>query len=119
MQTIQKQAIISGAKAHVLVILPIFKCETLFRLSRKECCLNIMETRCILCPRRCAAPRGEESPAGLCRSPLLPSVARAAAHFGEEPCIAGENGTGAVFFTGCNLRCVFCQNADISRGEAG
>ena len=78
-----------------------------------------METRCILCPRHCAAPRGEESPAGLCRSPLLPSVARAAAHFGEEPCIAGKNGTGAVFFTGCNLGCVFCQNLTISRGEGG
>lgn len=78
-----------------------------------------METRCTLCPRRCAAPREDQSPAGLCHSPLLPSVARAAAHFGEEPCIAGKNGTGAVFFTGCNLGCVFCQNRAISRGEGG
>ena len=46
-------------------------------------------------------------------------MARAAAHFGEEPCIAGKNGTGAVFFTGCNLGCVFCQNRAISRGEGG
>ena len=78
-----------------------------------------METRCTLCPRRCAARREDQSPAGLCHSPLLPSVARAAAHFGEEPCIAGKNGTGAVFFTGCNLGCVFCQNRAISRGEGG
>ncbi|MCR5576017.1 MAG: radical SAM protein [Oscillospiraceae bacterium] len=74
---------------------------------------------CTLCPRRCAAERGAEKPGGFCRSPLLPTVARAAAHYGEEPCIAGRNGTGAVFFTGCNLRCVFCQNRTISRGGGG
>ena len=78
-----------------------------------------MEIRCELCPRRCGAIRGDEKPGGICRSPLLPRVARAAPHYGEEPCIAGKNGTGAVFFTGCNLRCVFCQNIDISRGEGG
>ena len=78
-----------------------------------------METHCELCPRRCKALRGDETPGGLCRSPLLPRIARAAPHYGEEPCIAGKNGTGAVFFTGCNLRCVFCQNVDISRGEGG
>ena len=78
-----------------------------------------MEITCTLCPRRCGAPRGDDTPGGLCRSPLLPRVARAAPHYGEEPCIAGKNGTGAVFFTGCNLRCVFCQNSGISRGEGG
>ena len=55
----------------------------------------------------------------MCLSPALPRVARAAAHFGEEPCIGGSRGAGAVFFTGCNLRCVFCQNREISRGQAG
>ena len=78
-----------------------------------------MEIRCELCPRRCGALRSDEKPGGICRSPLLPRIARAAPHYGEEPCIAGKNGTGAVFFTGCNLRCVFCQNIDISRGEGG
>ncbi len=78
-----------------------------------------MEFSCNLCPRRCGAVRGDLVPGGLCRSPLLPRIARAAPHYGEEPCIAGRNGTGAVFFTGCNLRCVFCQNRDISRGEGG
>ena len=78
-----------------------------------------MEICCTLCPRRCGVPRSDEKPGGICRSPLLPRVARAAPHYGEEPCIAGKNGTGAVFFTGCNLRCVFCQNIDISRGEGG
>ena len=74
---------------------------------------------CELCPRRCGTLRGDNTPGGVCRSPLLPRVARAAAHYGEEPCIAGKNGTGAVFFTGCNLLCVFCQNVEISRGEGG
>ena len=74
---------------------------------------------CSLCPRRCSAPRGAETAGGFCRSPLLPTVARAAAHYGEEPCIAGKNGTGAIFFTGCNLRCVFCQNRAISMGGRG
>ena len=60
-----------------------------------------------------------EKPGGVCRSPALPRVARAAPHFGEEPCISGTRGSGAVFFTGCNLRCVFCQNREISRGEGG
>ena len=78
-----------------------------------------MEIYCELCPRRCGALRCDDKPGGICRSPLLPRVARAAPHYGEEPCIAGKNGTGAVFFTGCNLRCVFCQNIDISRGEGG
>ena len=78
-----------------------------------------MEILCELCPRRCGTLRGDNTPGGVCRSPLLPRVARAAAHYGEEPCIAGKNGTGAVFFTGCNLRCVFCQNVEISRGEGG
>ena len=74
---------------------------------------------CELCPRKCGALRRDREPGGFCASPLLPSVARAAAHYGEEPCIAGPRGTGAVFFTGCNLGCVYCQNREISRGEGG
>ena len=75
-----------------------------------------MEYICSDCPRRCKAPRGDGSPGGICRSPALPRVSRAAAHFGEEPCISGQKGSGTIFFTGCNLRCVFCQNREISRG---
>lgn len=78
-----------------------------------------MELKCSLCPRKCGAVRTEEISGGFCKSPVFPKVARAAAHFGEEPCIAGENGAGAIFFTGCNLRCVFCQNREISRGQGG
>ncbi len=75
-----------------------------------------MDFVCTLCPRLCGVLRTGAQPGGICRSPGLPRIARAAPHYGEEPCIAGKNGTGAVFFTGCNLRCVFCQNRDISRG---
>lgn len=78
-----------------------------------------MKYICRDCPRRCGAEREDFSPGGFCRSPALPSVIRAAPHFGEEPCISGEKGSGAIFFTGCNLRCVFCQNREISRGGGG
>ena len=73
---------------------------------------------CTCCPRRCGADRAGEKP-GFCGVPENPVVARAAPHFGEEPCISGERGSGAVFFSGCTLRCVFCQNYEISRGKLG
>ena len=78
-----------------------------------------MDVFCNDCPRQCGAKRGNSLRGGICRSPALPAVARAAAHYGEEPCISGSRGSGTVFFTGCNLRCVFCQNREISRGEGG
>ena len=78
-----------------------------------------MDYICSDCPRRCAARRSDETAAGFCRSPALPTVVRAAPHFGEEPCISGTRGSGAVFFSGCNLRCVFCQNREISRASVG
>ncbi len=78
-----------------------------------------MEFTCFDCPRNCGALRGDDRPGGFCASPSLPMVARAAPHFGEEPCISGTRGSGAVFFTGCSLRCVFCQNREISRGGCG
>lgn len=75
-------------------------------------------TECFDCPRKCGADR-ESGFLGACRSAYLPRVCRAAPHFGEEPCISGERGSGAVFFSGCSLGCVYCQNAEISRGGAG
>ena len=74
--------------------------------------------RCELCPRRCGANRlaGKN---GFCGGGKEVKVARAALHFWEEPCISGEEGSGTVFFSGCTMRCVFCQNREISRGEAG
>ena len=76
-------------------------------------------TLCSACPRRCAAPRTPGTAAGFCQSPLNPVVARAALHFGEEPPISGTRGSGTVFFAGCSLRCVFCQNGAISREGRG
>lgn len=74
---------------------------------------------CTLCPRRCGGIRTEETGSGFCGMPVLPVVARAAPHFWEEPCISGTNGSGAVFFSGCTLRCGFCQNMEISQGGTG
>lgn len=74
---------------------------------------------CNACPRLCGAERTEHLPGGICACLSLPLVARAAPHYGEEPCISGERGSGTVFFSGCNLKCVFCQNHEISRGKAG
>ncbi|MCI5959907.1 MAG: radical SAM protein [Lachnospiraceae bacterium] len=75
-------------------------------------------SHCMLCPRKCGADRLNEQ-YGVCHMKAESVVARAALHFYEEPCISGEQGSGAVFFSGCNLRCVFCQNYEISRGKAG
>ncbi len=74
---------------------------------------------CNACPRRCGAERTEYLSGGVCACPSLPVLARAAPHYGEEPCISGEHGSGTVFFSGCNLRCVFCQNHEISRAGKG
>ena len=74
---------------------------------------------CDLCPRRCGALRDEAHGEGFCRMPALPVCARAALHFWEEPCISGRTGAGTVFFSGCTLGCVFCQNRSISREGAG
>ena len=76
-----------------------------------------MNCKCSLCPRMCHADR--EVTTGYCGVKNTLRVARAALHFWEEPCISGEEGSGAVFFTGCNLRCVFCQNYHIARAEQG
>ena len=74
--------------------------------------------KCDLCPRRCGVDR-EAGEFGACRCPALPVVARAARHDWEEPCISGSRGSGAVFFSGCNLGCVYCQNREISREIKG
>ena len=72
---------------------------------------------CDLCPRNCHIDRSART--GFCGVPETAMVCRAAPHYGEEPCISGTRGSGAGFFAGCNLRCVFCQNHEISRGLAG
>ena len=74
-------------------------------------------SECRLCPRRCGVDRS--SVRGVCRMGEQIVVARAAPHYGEEPCISGRRGSGTVFFAGCPLGCVYCQNYALSRGREG
>ena len=73
---------------------------------------------CLLCPRKCGINRGIGQ-TGVCGVSSEIKVARAALHYWEEPCISGKRGSGAVFFSGCSLHCVFCQNREISDGKEG
>ena len=73
---------------------------------------------CVLCPRMCGADR-QKGEHGFCGMGEMPVVARVAPHPFEEPCLSGTQGSGTIFFSGCSLRCVFCQNRTISRGQVG
>lgn len=70
---------------------------------------------CNICPRNCGALRTETAGEGVCRMPAMPVLARAALHQWEEPPISGSRGSGTIFFSGCSLKCAFCQNEQISR----
>jgi putative pyruvate formate lyase activating enzyme len=72
-----------------------------------------LETACTLCPRACRVDRTKGAE-GVCRTGRLASVSHALLHFGEEPVISGKAGSGTIFFTGCNLKCLFCQNYQLS-----
>lgn len=74
---------------------------------------------CDICPRKCGAIRTEHVGKGFCQAGTLPVVARIAPHYGEEPCISGTKGSGTVFFSGCTMRCKFCQNYEISSQPKG
>lgn len=76
-----------------------------------------MYRKCNLCPRACNIDRAKSL--GVCQVSNKVLIARAALHFWEEPCISGTKGSGAVFFSGCSLHCVFCQNEKISHGKVG
>lgn len=76
-----------------------------------------VNSSCMLCPRECGVDRSVQ--VGRCHVGADVVVARASLHMWEEPCISGENGSGTVFFTGCNLGCVYCQNRSISGGDNG
>jgi putative pyruvate formate lyase activating enzyme len=75
--------------------------------------LSPLETSCALCPRDCRVDRTKGAE-GVCRTGRLASVSHALLHFGEEPVISGRSGSGTLFFTGCNLKCLFCQNYQLS-----
>jgi putative pyruvate formate lyase activating enzyme len=88
-------------------------------LSRRaEEALSLLGSPCRVCPRRCKVDRLSGQP-GLCGPARRATVASAFPHHGEEDCLRGRNGSGTIFFSGCNLRCVFCQNWEISHGMPG
>ena len=80
--------------------------------------MNTDLNECRLCPRNCGVDRSRGQ-RGYCGMTQEIRLARAALHMWEEPCISGKNGSGTVFFTGCPLRCVFCQNREIALGDVG
>ena len=83
-------------------------------LERRANALEARLASCDICPRECHVDRLEDEP-GYCRSGRLPIVSTACAHHGEEPAISGTRGSGTVFFGNCNMRCVYCQNYQISQ----
>ncbi len=103
-----KKAMILAAYSQIpLEILQIRARDALARL-----------TCCDICPRRCGADRSKDE-RGFCRTGRLARVASFTPHYGEEAPLVGSGGSGTIFFSGCNLGCVFCQNWDISQGGAG
>lgn len=89
-----------------------------FNLAYDEVWVNSLMEDCTLCPRKCHVNR-LAGQTGFCGQGANLYAARAALHFWEEPCISGTNGSGTVFFSGCNLRCIFCQNYDIAHSKSG
>ena len=87
-------------------------------LEERACRAFELMSPCTLCPRNCGADRvgGER---GACHTGILPTVASYGPHFGEEPPLSGSRGSGTIFFTHCNLRCVYCQNHTISQETCG
>lgn len=79
--------------------------------------MNMGQKHCTLCPRKCTVDRTKTS--GYCGAKSVVRVARASLHMWEEPCISGQNGSGTIFFSGCPLKCVFCQNRSIALGSKG
>ena len=81
-------------------------------------CTEEIMSACALCPRECLADRGAGKK-GFCGMDERIYLARAALHMWEEPCISGDAGSGAVFFSGCSMGCIFCQNHNIAEAKAG
>lgn len=83
-------------------------------LKRIEAAYGLLES-CRVCPRECGVNRLKDDKIGFCRSGINPVVSSASAHHGEEPPLSGKKGSGTIFLTNCNLRCVYCQNYPISQ----
>lgn len=93
----------------------------LYRSGALKSRLDVLEkelTHCTICPRRCGVDRTSDS-LGFCQAGFRPHIDSICAHHGEEPVISRQNGSGTVFFGGCNLRCVYCQNHQISQDPRG
>ena len=95
--------------------------RTLFKsgeLANRVKCAQQILVQCTLCPRQCKVNRlkGE---LGFCKGGRDLVIASSGPHYGEEPPISGSKGSGAIFFTGCNMQCLFCQNYQISQQYAG
>lgn len=93
-------------------------------LSEKELSNKIEEawdllSPCRICPRKCGTKRDKDDNTGFCKMGEKPVVAAAHPHFGEEKCLTGKRGSGAIFFSSCNMNCVFCQNFRISQFRYG
>ena len=88
-----------------------------YSIDLDKFCFSRDFMKCNLCPRKCNTDRNVKT--GVCGVGDTLKIARAAPHFWEEPCISGYGGSGTVFFSGCNLKCVFCQNHEISSGCYG
>ncbi len=82
--------------------------------ERIEAAYKLLES-CRVCPRECGVNRLEDNKSGFCKSGLNPVISSVSPHHGEEPPLSGTRGSGAIFFTNCNLRCVYCQNYPISQ----
>src|SRR5512139_1100465 len=93
------------------------KCDSVAELEIPKDLLRRYR-KCELCPRRCRVDR-TRGEVGICREGVTLRVASVEAHMGEEPPVSGVNGSGAVFFTGCSLRCIYCQNHQISHEGLG
>jgi putative pyruvate formate lyase activating enzyme len=87
-------------------------------LREKILKVNELNTSCILCPHQCGTDR-TQSDTGKCKSGNLPVISSFSPHFGEEPPLTGNRGSGTIFFGNCNLSCIFCQNYDISQCGVG
>lgn len=75
--------------------------------------------KCTACPRGCKVSREDSASLGICSVEKRIKISRAALHYWEEPCLSGKKGSGTIFFSGCNLKCVYCQNKEISGGQVG
>lgn len=86
--------------------------------SRAEKAWQLMNP-CRVCPRSCGVDRAHDQKQGFCKTGSKPKIYSAHPHFGEESCLVGAGGSGTIFFSSCNLACVFCQNPDISQLRQG